>query len=408
MLNLNVKEKGIELLKEGYVCDKCLGRNFAQLLSGITDEERGRIIRNYIAMLIDSGEKISVDNSNFFEIKFHLKKIKTKKPKKCSICFGLFRELKKKAKLIVKKLEKYEYKTILVGCKLTPELISKEDKIWNKVGIEWCESLKTQINRELGKEIAKLTRKDMNRKYPDITIMFDFNDESIDLNIRSIYVYGRYQKLVRNIPQTKWKKKIYSTSVQEIIAKPFLIQAKSKESTFHGSGREDVNVRCLGWRPFILEILEPKKRKLNLKEALRNVNKSKKIKVKNLKIVSKGLVRIIKSADYDKTYRAIVEFEKSVKNLKLIDNLRDSFILQKTPTRVIRRRSDKTRKRKVKNIKYKLLNKRKIELKITTQAGLYVKELINGDDGRTEPSISSLLDNKVKNIELDVIKIHCD
>ena len=403
-----MKEKAIELMKKDYICNRCLGRNFAQLLSGITNEERGKIIRNYIAMLMDSGEKFEVDKSNFFGINFHLNKIKAKKPKECYACSSLFKELKKKAKLIVKKLNKYEYKTILVGCKLTPILLSKENEVWDKVGIEWCESLKTELNRELGKEISKLTGKNMNRRYPDITIIIDLNNDRIELNVRSIYVYGKYQKLVRNIPQTKWKKKYYRTSVQEIIAKPILKQAKSKESSFHGSGREDINVKCLGWRPFIIEILKPMKRKLNLKEARKNINKSKKVKIKNLKIVEKGLVRRIKSADHDKTYKALVVFENPVKNLKKLNKLKDTYITQKTPVRVIKRRSDKTRRRRVKSLKYKLLSKKKIELRIKTQAGLYIKELINGDDGRTEPSVSSLLYNKVKNIELDVIKIHCD
>lgn len=78
-VNLDMKEKAIELLKEGYICDRCLGRSFGQLLSGLTNEERGRIIKNYMAMLIDSGEKINVDSSNFFGIQFHLNKVDTKK-----------------------------------------------------------------------------------------------------------------------------------------------------------------------------------------------------------------------------------------------------------------------------------------------------------------------------------------
>jgi tRNA pseudouridine synthase 10 len=88
--------------------------------------------------------------------------------------------------------------------------------------------------------------------------------------------------------------------------------------------------------------------------------------------------------------------------------LKEAIITQKTPIRVLKRRSDKIRKRKLKDIKYKFLSKNKIELMIKSQSGLYVKELITGDDGRTEPSISGLLNNKVKKIELDVIKIHCD
>ena len=401
-----MKEKIIEILKKGYICDNCLGRQFAQLLSGLDNEERGKVLRYFIAMSLDSGEDIDVDNSNFFGINFHNKKIKMSKPKRCYVCSDLFKELKKKVKLIIKELKKYEYKTFLIGCKLTPELYEREQELWNRLGIEWCESIKSSINRELGKEVEKITGREMNRKMPDVTIEFDLNNDKVKLNVRSIYMHGKYQKLTRDMPQTKWKKKIFKTSVQEIIEKPLLKQTASKNTSFHGSGREDINVRCLGWRPFVIEIINPIKRKIDLKQVLREVNKSKKVKIKKLKIVDKNVVREIKFADYDKTYRAIVEFERSVLSLKKVDELKNTIISQKTPIRVLKRRSDKMRRRKVKDMKYKLLNKKKVEFEIRTQSGLYVKELISGDEGRTEPSISSLLDNKVKKIELDVIKIH--
>ena len=405
---MNVKEKIIEILKKGYICDRCLGREFAQLLSGLSNEKRGKILRNYLAMLIDSGDKILVDNSNFYGIKFHLKKIKSKKPKKCSVCSDLFLELKKKTKLIVKQLKKYEYDTFLIGCRLTPELFEKEQEMWDKVGIEWCEPMKNEINRELGIEVEKITGKVMNRKQPDITIILDLKTDGIELNVRSVYVYGKYQKLVRDIPQTKWKKKIFPTSVQEEIEKPFLKKSKAEMTSFHGAGREDINVRCLGWRPFVLELINPIKRTVDLKVIKKELNKSKKVKTKDLKVVERNIIRRIKFAKYDKTYKAIVEFEDTVKNLNKINELNDGVITQKTPTRVLRRRSDKIRKRKVKNIKFKVLNKNKVQFEIKTQSGLYVKELINGDEGRTEPNISGLINNKVKNIELDVIKIYCD
>jgi tRNA pseudouridine synthase 10 len=403
-----MKEKLIELLKSGYVCDHCLGRQFAQLLTNTTNEERGKILRHYAAMLVDSGERIDVDNSNFYGIKFHVQKVKPKKPGKCSICSGLFQRLKKKVESIVKKLKKYDYDTFLIGCKLTPELIEAEQELWNRVGIEWCESIKTEINRELGMELERLTGKKMNRKLPDVTVLLDLNTDKVELNVRSLYIYGEYQKLVRGIPQTKWKRKVFRTSVQEVIEKPFLKQTKAERSSFHGSGREDVNVRCLGWRPFVIELINPLRRKVDLKKAKNEIDKSKKVRVKGLKIVGKEAIRKIKFADYDKTYRVVVEFENPVENLEKLNELKGIIISQKTPSRVLRRRSDRVRRRKVKEIKYKLLSRRKIELKITAQAGLYVKELITGDEGRTEPSVSSLINNKVKKIDLDVIKIHSD
>jgi len=408
VIELKIKEKLVKILKDGYVCDHCLGRPFAQLLSGFGNEERGKILRCFVAMLLDSGEEINVDTSNFFGIKFHNKKIKTKKPKKCYVCSNSFKELKKKVKLIIKELGKYEYKTFLMGCKLTPELAEREQELWDKIGIEWCESIKTAINRELGKEIERVTGKEMNRKMPDITVNLDLNTDKVELNVRSIYIYGKYQKLVRNMPQTKWKRKIFKTSVQGITEKPLLKQTKSKSTSFHGSGREDINVRCLGWRPFVIELIRPIKRKIDLRKILKEINKSKKAKVKSLKIVDKNVVRKIKFANYDKTYKAVISFKKPVLNLKKVDELKNATIPQRTPIRVLRRRSDKIRRRRVKDIKYKILSKKRVEFKIKTQSGLYIKELITGDEGRTEPSISSLLDNKVKKIELDVIKIHSD
>jgi tRNA pseudouridine synthase 10 len=64
------------------------------------------------------------------------------------------------------------------------------------------------------------------------------------------------------------------------------------------------------------------------------------------------------------------------------------------------------RKRIVKEISWKLMGKKKCVFRIRAQSGLYIKELITGDQGRTNPNISELISNKPKKIKLDVIKIH--
>jgi tRNA pseudouridine synthase 10 len=105
---------------------------------------------------------------------------------------------------------------------------------------------------------------------------------------------------------------------------------------------------------------------------------------------------------------ALVKFEKEIDKEKLKDlkKLNGAIIFQKTPTRVLARRADKERKRKVVKISYKLVNKKTLKLKIRASAGLYIKELITGDNGRTRPNISEILNNTPKDILLDVIKIH--
>jgi tRNA pseudouridine synthase 10 len=401
-------EKIDGIMKDGYVCDRCIGRQFAQLLTGTDNKRRGEVVRFLLAMKVDSGEDMKIDGSNFYGFEFHNKKVRTKKPGKCSVCGDIFKELKKKVKQIEKGLKKFEFDTLLLGSVLPDDLLNRENEIWGRIGIEFCESVKSEINREFGKLICAKVGKKVDKKIPDINVIYDFRTSKPIIRVRALYIYGKYKKLVRGIPQTEWKNKIYKTSVQGVIEKPLLKLTKGDDTSFHGSGREDIDARCLGWRPFVIEVKNPKKRSVDLKKVGEDVKKSKKVEVKDLKFAKKIDVRNVKSAKHDKTYRLEVEFEKPLENLEKIDELNGTVISQRTPTRVIRRRSDKTRRRTVKDIKYKVLGENKLEVEVTTEAGLYAKELMSGDGGRTQPNIAELINNKVKNVQLDVIKVHCD
>ena len=422
---MKVLENSINLLKDGYVCDSCLGRSCASLLTGYTNKERGQIIRQFVALLIDSGEKIDVDTSNFYGMKFRNAKLDAKKPAACKVCKNFFLEkIDDVAKNIAKKLEGIEFATFQIGTMLSDELAGAEEKFFEASGIEFVEPMKTEVNREIGKLVEKLTKKTFDAKNPDVTILVDMKAGSNRIQIKSLYIFGKYQKLVRGVPQTKWicsdckgkgcKKckgqgKLYKTSVQEEIEKPLLKAAGSAKSSFHGLGREDVDARCLGHRPFVIELHKPLKRKIDLKKLERQINKSKKVKVKpgSLKFVDKEVIKKIKAAKIDKIYLATVVFAKKIDRSKTkeLKSLVGAAITQKTPQRVVHRRSDKYRKRTVKNISWKLLGNKKMQFKITAESGLYIKELLNGDNGRTKPNIAELLGNSVKKIELDVIEI---
>jgi tRNA pseudouridine synthase 10 len=422
---MKIDEKLIEVFKDGYTCNNCAGRTLGNLLSGLSNEERGRILRHYIAFLIDSGEKLDVDLSNFYEIKFRNVKIKPEKPKECKICKNFFlKKIDELASEVVKKVKGIDFNTFQVGSIVSDELLKNEEKLLEIVGIEFSETIKSEINRELGKRVEKLTGKVFALRNPDLTIVVDLNTNSIRTQIRSLYFFGKYKKLVRGIPQTKWtcsrcggkgctyckgEGKLYKTSIQEIIEKPLLKATKSKKSSMHASGREDIDARCLGYRPFVIEMVKPLKRKVDLKKVIKNVNKSKKVNVDGLKIITdaKQIIRKLKTEKWDKTYFAEVEFKKPIdkKKLKLLKALTKEPILQKTPLRVVHRRADKYRKRQVKEISYKAVGKN-LKLKIKAESGLYIKELINGDSDRTKPSIAEIIDNTPKRINLDVLKIH--
>lgn len=404
---MNIQEKARKILSQP-VCNNCLGRQFAQLLSGYDNAYRGRIIRTIIAMSIDKEDyKNGLDLSNFADYKFHNLEIKKKlKEKKCSVCNDFFKNLERWMDKIAEKSKKsgFEFRTFLVGTKLSSELINKEEELWESVGIDYCEPIKAEINREVGKLIEKKMKKRCNLKKPDVNFILNVSENKVSVEINPIFIYGEYQKLIRGIPQTKWPSGKYKTSIEQIIAKPFMLATKGSAHKLHGLGREDIDARCLAWRPFVLEIIKPKARDINPKKLAKRIGKG--IRIKNVRFSCIDEVRKIKEMKLDKTYRCFVECEKIEKSdLKKLNSLIGE-IRQKTPKRVLHRRADRFRKRKVKSIKAKFINRKKFLLEIRGEAGLYVKEFISGDDGRTTPSISLLFDQKCECKDLDVMKIH--
>ena len=74
---------------------------------------------------------------------------------------------------------------------------------------------------------------------------------------------------------------------------------------------------------------------------------------------------------------------------------------QRTPIRVLHRRSNITRVRCVLTLQAERIDNHYFRLHLSTDAGTYVKEFIHGDLGRTVPSVSSLLGCKTDIVELD-------
>ena len=405
---MNILEKARKILDRS-ICDHCLGRQFGQLLSGLTNADRGKLIRSAFALSLDKekldDEDRKLEISNFGGIKFHNLQEDFPDQKKCVICNDIFKELDKIAGDAAKKAKKFDFKTFLIGTKLSADLLDKEEELWEDAGIEWAEPLKAEINREIGKRVEDLTGADFDKKRPQMNIVVNFGTGQVDVSLNPLFIYGEYQKLVRGIPQTRWPTKKYTTSVEQIIAKPFMAASKGSGHKFHGLGREDIDARCLAWRPFVLEISEPKKRDLDFAKLGKKVNA--KVKVKGMRISSMEEVRKIKATKVDKTYRALIVCKKPIKKTVLAE-LKQLVgeIKQRTPIRVVHRRADRVRKRKLKEIKAKFINSKRFEIVVRGESGLYIKELVSGDKGRTEPNVSGILDAPCQVKELDVIKIH--
>lgn len=189
------------------------------------------------------------------------------------------------------------------------------------------------------------------------------------------------------------------------MAVPFMKASRGSAHAFHGMGREDIDARCLAWRPFVLEIVKPKIRRMDLRKLARKIGKG--VSVRGIRFSSIAEVRRIKEAKADKTYRCIVECSDAVsrKDLKKLSSL-ITTIYQKTPQRVLHRRADIGRKRRVKAISSGYRGPKRFVFTVKGEGGLYIKELVTGDGGRTRPSVSEILGMQCTPKYLDVIKIH--
>ena len=403
-------EDGIEIarkvIKEGPVCDHCLGRQLAKISSGLSNEQRGKILKE---VLRERGEEL--------------------KEGKCWVCNGLFEHLEYWVSKALERLGDYEFDSFLVGTKVSGLLLENEELLWEIAGASFAEPLKAELNREVGKRIEHETGKIVDFKLPDVVVILNLWTETVELQVKAVFIYGRYRKLKRGISQTRWlcrecrgkgcercnfTGKMYPESVEELISDSLREEFKGEEMVLHGCGREDIDARMLGsGRPFVLELQEPRRRNVDLRMAEEKVNEENrgKVEVRDLRYVNREMVAKIKNAKMDKTYRIEVELkrkvlEEEVKNA--LERLSGALIEQRTPTRVLHRRADLVRKRNVQSVRLVSLEGQNAVMEIKCGAGLYIKELISGDEGRTKPSFSELLGVGAEVKELDVLDVDLD
>jgi len=440
---MDILEKAQRMLEEYPLCDHCLGRQFALLGHSIENDERGKTIK--LALTLKAHElALSKDKegvkilktlaTNGFsktaeEILQKMKKrIPSKNfPKTCFLCEYKFRNVGNLVKNALKELEGYEYSSFLVGIELPVAVEEREDEFKAEFDVGYGENMRNEFGRIIGKKIAEHNGKLVDYRKPEIVVLVNPFAEEINLQINPLYVAGHYKKLVRGIPQSKWfcsncrgkgcekcdwTGKMYPESVEELIAKPFLDSTGSVKASFHASGREDIDARMLGkGRPFVIEMTKPKKRFLDLKKVEKTVNTyaKGKVEISNLRFADKAVVRRLKKAESaQKEYHVIMEFENkiTIKDLHLLEEkLTNVMIMQKTPLRVLHRRADLKREKYIYEVKVNKLSPKKAEMKVRCQGGLYVKELVTGDEGRTTPSVSEILRNRAKPIKLDVLNV---
>lgn len=389
-------------LAESGLCDHCLGRMFGKLGRGMTNDLRGKMIRD---ALREQGTDAPAEDF-------------------CPLCENVFDMLGRFAEAAAEKINGTDADNFLIGTRVEPEITEREKGIIEMHGLQDAETIKAELNREIGKLALPMVRRPVEFRNPQVVALVDTRFADVTLDISPVFIAGRYNKYSREIPQTKWpcrvchgkgcdhchgRGKMYETSVQEIIGDIALEMAEGEEHFFHGMGREDIDALMLGdGRPFVLEISQPKHRHIDLDELGRVCNESELAGFSGLRFVEREAVERYKAAAADKVYRVHVMAEGKV-NKEAVSNVALSFkdvnIDQRTPRRVEHRRADLVRKRKIHWCRAENISDDSFDLELETDSGTYVKEFVSGDEGRSVPSFSERLGIRCKVETLDVLAI---
>ncbi len=426
------------------LCLRCLGRLVSRKGMGIPNAHKGRPVA------VALGLAPAADDRD------------------CPWCEGLFRDIDRYADLIEKALRDYTCRTVLIGTRIHPDVAAVERRILDALGedlAEHAEQMKTELNREVGKVVLPRVGATVDFDRADVVVNLDPFFDSVTVEPNSLFLFGRYRKYDRTIPQTRWPcnqcegvgcfvcqgtGQQYAASVEALVAEVAVHAFAATDESFHGSGREDIDALMLGTgRPFVLELKRPMLREprdapkdrfptpkdpeitLQELEARINAHALPRVDILGLRWADRDEPAAVKAAALDKAYRAHVEADAPVKLSDLalaIDTITCAVIRQRTPERVAHRRADKVRERAVRTVEVAAFGDHarvgfeakgaptvreteaaaRFTLDIVAESGTYIKELVHGDEGRTQPSFAAVLGTPMRVVALDVVGVGFD
>jgi tRNA pseudouridine synthase 10 len=217
---MDVLQTGYRMLEKHALCDHCLGRQFALLGRGIENDARGKALKLSLTLQASSLSelgtregikrlKILASNGFSKEAVTTLEQLNKSRSKsndqnKCYLCDDKFQSIGKIVETALAELGRYEFSTFLVGIELPVSVEEREDEFRVECEVTHGESMRHEFGRLFGKAIAERTTKEADYLKPEVVIVINPFVDQIRIQINPLFVRGRYRKLVRDIPQSKW------------------------------------------------------------------------------------------------------------------------------------------------------------------------------------------------------------
>ena len=301
---------GLKHLVRIGTCDHCLGRIGGKKRFEQSNLESGIEVRELV-----------VERDSIMDKARELEPL-------CPFCENLFEEAKLLAELVNETIGSHECDRLQLGARFPKDQTEAEDHLRKRFGAGGSAALKVSLTEEIATQLRTINPSiKLVIDKPEILALIDVLTLTVDLDIRSHYIYGRYRKLERGIPQTKWPCRAckgrgcikcdqtgqqYPSSVQGLIGDPLLEIFRCEEHAFHGMGREDIDVRCLGrGRPFVIELKKPVKRKFDPIHIMKSINDAAKgrIEVSNIRNSNRSEVVRVKDTRAEKSYTICFKIE---------------------------------------------------------------------------------------------------
>ena len=349
-------------------------------------------------------------SANYALCKFCSIRLTDKKNKesnqKCFICKNIFEQIDNIVIRILESVSSYEFSNFETGIIIKPSLIDRDDHIKSEFQIKGVGSVKSNINHELSKKLARKTKTKINHVDSDLAIKVNFKDSSYEIKSKPIYIYGRYTKQSRTLTQKQrnctnclgngchtcnFHGLQNFDSVGGQITKFLITKFNCEQVKINWIGGEEKSSLVVGnGRPFFAKMINPKRRK----KTIRTNPKLKGIKLLELRkinappkgqILFKSKVEIIVETD-DQINDGLLN------NLELFDMPLDIHIDGKKPS-----------SKKIYKISFKKISSRRLKINIYADGGIPIKSFIQ--NSYVVPNFTDLLKNKCKCVQFDFKKI---
>ena len=367
------------ILKKYYLCDHCLGRLFLKKLRLSSEKNLGKKIKSELAI----------------------------SKQRCFICKDLYEN----TCVYIKKMSQisagYEFSSFVVGTKIKPSIVDRDDFIRSKFQIRGIDSIKTGITHEISKQFSRKEKKKIDFMDPDVTFTIDIKEELYEIRSKQLFLQGRYSKNIRGLPQKQRPCQNCSgkgcrvcdfhgidkyESVEGILSKAIFDKLGGTLAKFTWIGGEDKSSLVLGsGRPFFVRLQNPSKRKFKFQKTL----KLDSIIIHNLKIISHLPKKPF-------TFTSHIEILVTTKKEILLSSLKKLQNLTARPI-IVYENSGKRSEKQIFEVFFEKKSKNQVRLLIQVEGGFPVKRFVTQEN--IEPGLSQILGTDCKCEGFDILDV---